>query len=112
MCRTDERGQVVVQVSDTERVAQRMAHVIVADAMLAGARRNVWRTPPSYLAARIATSYLAAQASDITDLRYAVFTDRARLDTAIAHRPMLSQAARFWASRGARRGTNIPRKGP
>jgi hypothetical protein len=58
-CGSDEHGQAVVQVGDAERVAEGMAQVIVADAMLAGARRNIWRMPPSYLAARMATSYLA-----------------------------------------------------
>jgi hypothetical protein len=58
-CGSDEHGQAVVQVGDAERVAEGMAHVIVADAMLAGGRRNIWRMLPSYLAARMATSYLA-----------------------------------------------------
>src|SRR5690349_25116619 len=40
-CGSDEHGQALVQVDDAERVAEGMAHVIVADAMLAGARRNI-----------------------------------------------------------------------
>src|SRR5690349_5151713 len=56
----DEHREIVVQVSDTDRVAEGVAHVVIGDAVLAGARRDVWHTQPSYLAASRPASYLAA----------------------------------------------------
>src|SRR6266487_2932086 len=61
--RADEHREIVVQFSDLDRVAEDVAHVVIGDAVLAGARRDVWHTQPSYLAARMTASYLAAHAA-------------------------------------------------
>jgi hypothetical protein len=46
-----DHGEAVSEIGGADRIAQRMAHVVIGDAMLAGAGRDVWHTQPSYLAA-------------------------------------------------------------
>lgn len=56
--RANEHCEALVLLSDADRVLHGVQHVIVADTVLAGTRRDDWHTQASYLATGSAASYL------------------------------------------------------